>query len=444
MASSNKLSLTAAILVCVNIMLGAGIFINTVELARRAGILGFVAYALIGVILLPLILSIAHLIELHPSGGFYTFAKQEINPFFGFMSTWSYFTGKLASATLLIHTSLLLLQDTIAILRWSNIFFLDGVVLTLFTLLNMLNIRTGRSIQIGIMTLKLIPVLFVIFVGLFFFNGTTINSSHALWAGLPSTLPLVLFAVLGFEAACSLSDQIEDPKRNGPRAIFISYGIVISLLMLYQFFFYASIGSALGAQENYLASFPSLLALLFNPSSITSTFLHALLYCTIASSALGGAYGILYSNNWNLYTLAKNNHTFFPRTLTSLNHNLIPYACVLVEGAICVLYFYVTKAQQIPLQQISALACTVAYTLSVLSLYQAKKRNPHISVHHWVPILGLINCIILLAACFKSILCNGTQPLFILGFIWLFGMIMYFTTRFIHNQLIASTKNTPT
>lgn len=433
MPSTHKLSLSAAILICVNIMLGAGIFINTVELAKRAGILGFVAYALIGIMLLPLILSIAHLIKIHPSGGFYTFAQKEINPFFGFMSTWSYFTGKLASATLLIHTAVLLLHDTLPILHTSNIFVLDGIILIFFTFLNMLNIRTGRSIQMGIMMLKLIPVLFVIFVGFFFFNSATITTSHAVWSGIPSTLPLVLFAVLGFEAACSLSDQIENPQRNGPRAIFISYGIVISLLMLYQFFFYACIGSALSAQANYLTSFPLLLALFITPSATVSIWLHTLLYCAIASSALGGAYGILYSNNWNLYILAKHNHTFFPRTLTAFNHNLIPYACVLVEGLICALYFYVTQAKQIPLQQISALACTVAYSLSVISLYLAKKRNPGLAVQKWIPVFGLVNCSILLVACLKSILCNGLLPLYILLAIWLFGTLMYLITSVFKN-----------
>ena len=43
-------------------------------------------YILVGILMLPLILSIAQLLRLHPAGGFYTFAQKEINPFMGFLS----------------------------------------------------------------------------------------------------------------------------------------------------------------------------------------------------------------------------------------------------------------------------------------------------------------------------------------------------------------------
>ena len=85
-----KLSLLSAIFINVNIMLGAGIFINTSTLAQKTGLLGAGMYLLVGLLMLPLILSIAHLLRLHPAGGFYIFAKKEISPFMGFFSGWSY------------------------------------------------------------------------------------------------------------------------------------------------------------------------------------------------------------------------------------------------------------------------------------------------------------------------------------------------------------------
>lgn len=82
--SKHKLSLGTAILVNVNIMMGAGLFLNTVVLSQRAGMLGCFSYILIGLLLLPLIASITTLISMHPDGGFYTFGAKEINPFAGF------------------------------------------------------------------------------------------------------------------------------------------------------------------------------------------------------------------------------------------------------------------------------------------------------------------------------------------------------------------------
>ena len=111
MTTEKKLSLPTAILINVNIMMGGGIFINTVELAKRTGLLSGFMYPLIGLLILPLIIAISRLIELHPSGGFYVFGQKEINPFVGFVSTWSYFIAKLASASLMIHVSMSLLTQ---------------------------------------------------------------------------------------------------------------------------------------------------------------------------------------------------------------------------------------------------------------------------------------------------------------------------------------------
>ena len=59
--SSHKLSLLSAILININIMLGSGIFINTVLLTKQAGSLGALVILLLRFLLLPLILAIGQL-----------------------------------------------------------------------------------------------------------------------------------------------------------------------------------------------------------------------------------------------------------------------------------------------------------------------------------------------------------------------------------------------
>src|SRR3990172_8891289 len=108
--SHHKLSLRSAILVSLNIMVGFGIFVNTVLLSKLSGFLGFASYALVAVLVAPLILAIAQLIRLHPAGGFYTYGAQNIGLWAGFLSAWVYFIGKLASASLIIHVVMSLFQ----------------------------------------------------------------------------------------------------------------------------------------------------------------------------------------------------------------------------------------------------------------------------------------------------------------------------------------------
>ena len=421
MPDSYKLSLPAAIIININIMLGAGIFLNSLTLANFAGLLGWAVYALVGVLMLPLVLCIANLSRLYPAGSFYTFGSKEINKITGFLCIWSYFTAKLASSTLMIHFFSLIISNLIPFFSNINIFVLDLILLAIFTLLNMLNLKSGMKIQILFMVLKAMPILFVILSGLFLFTAHNITAQNLLWSGILPSIPLVIYAFTGFESACSLSRHIRNPDKNAPKAILISYGIVILILCLYQFLFFITIGPTLAKAGHYFEAFP----LLFSIIPISELFkfkLLAILQLAIATSALGGAYGILYSNNWNLYTLVENKHVFFANLLAKLNRFNIPYICIMIETFICISYLFITNGEKIPLQQISALGSTIAYTIcSVALLYANKKEKKSI----WLPILAIFNCLLLITFCINGLFLNGIYPLIIFITILVAGLIMF-------------------
>ena len=410
-------------------MLGAGIFINTVELAKRAGILGAFTYILIGILMLPLVISIAKLITIHPEGGFYTFASKEINPLVGFISAWGFFTGKLASTILMMHTAVLLIQHIFPTLNSINTFTLDTIILTIFIGFNMMNTKTGSSIQACFLILKIMPIMFVIASGLFLISSSNFTMPHSIWPGFSSALPLALYATGGFEAMCALSSRIKNPERNAPLAIFISYGTVILLVFLYQLFFYGSLGDSLTQQNNYLSAFPTFLSSLFPHSLALNQKLQGLLHLAIAFSALGGSYGLLYSNNWNLYFLAQHKHTFFPRLLTTFNRHAIPYVCVLIEGLFCLFYLLITYGNQVWLQQIGVLGAIIAYTTSVAALIAAKRNRPMLPINIWIPILGMFNCFFLIGTCIRNFMVSGIHSLIAFIILLCFGLLMFKSTQ---------------
>ncbi len=424
----HQLSLTQAIFINLNIILGVGIFINTGVLAQRAGALSGVSYIIIGAVMLPLIISIAKLLEIHPGGGFYVFGKKEIHPFAGFMSSWSYFTGKLASGILVIHASVTFAQEIIPSLARIDTILLDIILLSMFIALNMLNIKAGSAIQSIFLGFKIIPILFLLLAGLFLFDGANFAAPHRIWSGIPSTLPLVLYAMLGFEAAASLSSKIKDAHKNAPRAVLISYGIAILIACLYQLIFYGILGTDL-LQLDYRGIYPALLQKLFTGNGYVQELLEQLLHIAITASALGSSYGIIFSNSWNLYTLAQHKHTFFPQALTQLNKHHIPWLCVLAEGALCLLYLAITRGNQLPLQQIGALGCTIGYIISAASLVMAKKNKPTLDVAWWIPILATLNCLFLISACIVSLIYSGAYSLLTFGSLLIFGIIMFWWTR---------------
>ncbi|BDC35026.1 hypothetical protein Noda2021_09840 [Candidatus Dependentiae bacterium Noda2021] len=238
----------------------------------------------------------------------------------------------------------------------------------------------------------------------------------------------MLYAAAGFEATCSLSSRIKDADKNGPRAIFISFGIVMCVLFLFQFLLYGMLTKQLTAQASYLGVFPALIGNLFGLSGVALHRLSSLFHLAIAASALGGSYGIIYSNMWNIYTLAQHDHTLFKNYLTRYNVHAIPVACVAIEGLLMALYLYITKGTQVPLQQISAFASCIAYSLCVASLIAAK-------VHRAVPtqwailVAGSASCILLGSACVRGFLATGFFPFLIFITILGLGCLMFFYTK---------------
>ena len=410
-------------------MLGSGIFINSTVLAKQAGIFGALSYLIVGVLMLPLIISMSTLVGLHPSGGFYTFGKEEISPFVGFVSTWSYIIGKLASATIVTQISVLLLQQTIPWLSRFNSLHLNGGIMAIFIALNMLDIRTNKTIQSYFLGLKLIPILFGIFVSLYLFSPGNVAPQYDVLANIPVTLPLVVFAIAGFEAACSLSRKIHDASTNAPRVILISYGIVIATLTLFQFMIYGALGSLLTELPDYRFLFPALVQHIIPTTEALQVNMVRILHLAIASSALGGSYGVIFSNTWNVYTLAQHKHFFGSKAFTQYNRYAIPWLCVLLEGAIYLLYLVVSRGSQLPLQQIGALGGTITYTLSALSLWVAVNKRNDITIARWIPKLAFGNCLILMAATLYSFLTKGMSSLIVFGSLFALGCLMFWLTR---------------
>lgn len=419
-----KLSLPTAILINVNIMLGAGIFINTPTLAKNAGLLGAFMYLLIGVLMLPLILSIAELLKKHPSGGFYSFGKNEINPFVGFLSGWCYFTSKVASCMLMIHVSITLLQHIFPSVALVNTFLLDSLVVSLFCGLNSLNIKAGSAIQKLFMGFKTFPILFAIGSGIFLLQPDNFSSNHMLFEGVPTSLPLVIYAVIGFEAACSMSGKIKNAEKNAPKAVLISFTTVILIAAVYQAIFYGALGEKLGLCDSHCDIFPLLIQSLFGDTLFAHKF-EGILHLAIASSTLGAAYGIIFSNSWNLHTLAQNNHLLYSKFFAKLNRSQIPFACVVIEGILCLAYLASSQGVLVPLQQIGALGCVISYTLSVGALFFSLKNQSAPSISRWVPRLGLISCSILITACIRSFFINGMSSLVIFSIFLLIGIAMF-------------------
>ncbi len=417
MVKGHKLSLFAAIFVNINIMLGTGVFINTVVLPQKVGALAPLLYGVAGLLMLPLALSMARLMDYYQEGTFYNFGSA-LSTYWGFISTWSYFVGKLATPTLGIHVFSTLLQKSISLFASYSVFTIDAAIIILFVILNMFSGRVGQRIQYFFIFTKSMPLLFAIGVGLWYFDFINVAAPSVIWEGVPLALPLVIFCYLGFEVTCSLSKVIENPQKNASKAIMYSFFIVMALLMLYQFLFYSTLGASLTAQASFVDAFPLLIQKAF-PSLLP--ILSPLLSLAIATSALGGAYGLLYSNAWNLHTLAQHQYLPASKAFATCNSFNIPYLCILAEGILCFCYLALTKGSQVPLQYTSVLSCMASYAISVVSLNKVSRS--------WISMLGMISCSIGIFFCVRGFIFTNLAPFYFFMSILALGTALYLVKR---------------
>lgn len=426
MASTQRLSLAAAILINLNIMLGSGIFINVILLSQQTDALSPLAYPLVGLIIFPLIAAFSILMAQIPGGTFYEIGST-IHPLAGFVSSWGYFIGKLASAALSMHISITTIQQLIPSLQAVSPFFLDTIMLFVFILLTIFNIKTGRPVQYFFFSLKAMALAIGIGIGFAYFMPVHFLYATYPWAQLPSTVPFILFAFAGFEASCSLSKSIENPEKNGPRAIIFSYAIVLIIVTLYQFAFYGALGPMLKDLATFREPFIALLSRMQMAYPTLSTLLLGGALAGIATSALGASYGILYSNIWNLQTLASYNTLPFSKQLAQLNRFYAPVACIFVAAFCMISYIVGARGNVVPLQLISASANTLSYSISIIALLLLCFGT--LKKYRFIALLSVGSCLLLIISTLFNAYAYGTMPYLIYGVLIMIGLIAHLVYR---------------
>ena len=88
--SNNKISVLVAIIMNVNIMVGAGIFISPPQMAQTAGSYSYLGWLLSALIFLPVVYASSQLSSHFPGeGGLYSYARRGLGKTAGFFCGWA-------------------------------------------------------------------------------------------------------------------------------------------------------------------------------------------------------------------------------------------------------------------------------------------------------------------------------------------------------------------
>jgi amino acid transporter len=220
---------------CVNSIVGAGVFAMPAGLAIDAGRYSlaviFVAFVVVGF----LALSLAEVSSRYDvTGGPQVYAQRTFGPVTGFTVGWLFSVSRLASYALIAQVML----DYAAAL-WPALAATGprAIAITVFTLgLAVINVRgVTRGAWVGnLLTIaKMLPLGLVALAGLWFAGWDAVPATEPSEPdGLMDALQLALFACVGFDVAAIVAGEMRNPKRDLPISILGGLGISCLLYLL--------------------------------------------------------------------------------------------------------------------------------------------------------------------------------------------------------------------
>jgi amino acid transporter len=243
----------ALALACVNMIVGASIFVLPAAMAADLGPAAILAYGICAVILLLVGLCFAEAgSRVSASGGTYAYIERAFGPYVGFLANvfLSFGSGVLASASV---SNAFVGTVGAAVPALGTGAPRAGVLAVLYgglVLLQVRGVRGGVRFVEGVTTAKLVPLLLLVGLGAFH-----VNPQHLVWTGTPTVAEigravlLLFFAFQGIENALTSSGEIVRPSRTVPRAIGLAILIITVLYGSIQLVAQGILGPELQAHE---------------------------------------------------------------------------------------------------------------------------------------------------------------------------------------------------
>ena len=235
-----KLGLPMCIALGMGNMIGSGVFLLPRDLAPLGwnAVVGWLV-SIFGTLCLAVVF--ARLARRLPQGcAAFTYGAAAFGPGTGFIVAWSYW---ISCWTVVATLAVAAISNMSILLPWlgekgaAPAWIAIGCI-WFFTLVNLFGVRRAGDAQMLTLALKLIPVVGAIFVGAWALGSgvapppTMAGTEPLSLSGISSAATLTLFALLGFESACVVSDRVADPERTIPRATVIAAAAVGLLYLL--------------------------------------------------------------------------------------------------------------------------------------------------------------------------------------------------------------------
>jgi amino acid transporter/nucleotide-binding universal stress UspA family protein len=407
---SREMTLVDVTLIGVGAMIGAGIFVLIGIAAGVAGPALLLVFVLNGLIALLTAMSYAELGSCyHDAGGGYLWVKEGLPRWNGFLSGWmSWFAHAVACSLYALgfgaYFENLLATSGIVVPHWGFLTpqkLLAVVVAALFAYINFRGAsETGKVGNLVTIAKIIILVIFIGF-GLHLLFGRTDWKEPFTpflangWGGVAKAMGLTFIAFQGFEVISQCSEEVQAPKKNIPRAIFLSLLIVVPIYLLVAITALGSVNPGATTPWDYLALRKETALVDVAQQFFAGGGIMILLGGLVSTmSALNAT---VYSSSRVAFAMGRDRN--FPELFSRVDSKKhTPHWAILFSIGIVVF-----MALYLPIEDVASAADIMFLLLFLqvnLAMIQLRKKRPDLDrgfVTPWFPYLSILGIVLLLA-----------------------------------------------
>ncbi len=237
-----KLGTGMATALVIGNMIGSGVFLLPASLAAFGGI-SIVAWLFTAAGAFLLAMVFARLGRAYPkTGGPYAYSRRAFGDFVGFQTAWAYWiaawVGNAAIAVAFVgymgHFFDVFGNNTTSA-KLAQVALAAGAI-WLLTWVNIRGVRQAGIVQYATTVLKLVPLLAVALIGVFWIHGSHFSpfnaSGDSNYGAITAAATLTLWAFIGLESATVPAEDVEDPKHTIPRATLVGTAVTALVYIL--------------------------------------------------------------------------------------------------------------------------------------------------------------------------------------------------------------------
>jgi len=370
----SKISILTATLININLMVGAGMYVNPSLMAQKAGSLSYLGWALSALLLLPVALCIVEISKIFPGeGSFYTYSEKVLGKTAGFLSGWVYFLGYVAVQAMqtLAARDVLSYQLGMYWIKSHPIMF-NALFFALLALISMINLNTIAKIQNTLTIVKIIPVLFALVLVFLVSPSPALlePTANSTVGNLHFLLPLALFGYWGFEGSVNVSHRIKGGSSSAAKSIIMALAITVTIFTV----FHLSLLRIMGSHDLSIYGVAAFTQYMPFVSQGLLKVINIVLPVLIALSLMNSTFGASTSFSFLLQSMAKDDLLFFSKYLKRMNNNHQPYVAIIMQSLLGFAFISVANNKNI-LLAISNLGVLGAFFVTLISLFILEKRR---------------------------------------------------------------------